>query len=350
MKPHPPRARKATRPLAAALLAATLALCGLAHAQSQSQSQASSAYTALYVFGDSLSDSGNNASVIGTRPNQVITGNSYVPTFPYASGDYSNGPVWVSAFATGLGLSSYATNSLAGGGDYAYGGALTVIDGNGGRLKFPPSATTQVSSYLASQSARLPSTALYVIAIGGNDAFSASAAIQAGAPQASTIASAAAAYAAGVGAMVQSLQAQGAQHIVVWDTPDIGGTPSAVAAGLGSLDTSIASAFNTALASTLAGDPVVSTFDVFGLLDAVQADPAAYGLSNATDACGAITGCNPSQYLFWDGIHPTSAGHALVASAMLAAVTSPVPEAASAWMMAVGLAGIAGLAWRRRRS
>ena len=36
-------------------------------------------YNSIVVFGDSLSDSGNNALVIGTQPNQAITG---ILTFP----------------------------------------------------------------------------------------------------------------------------------------------------------------------------------------------------------------------------------------------------------------------------
>ena len=59
--------------------------------------------------------------------------------------------------------------------------------------------------------------------------------------------------------------------------------------------------------------------DVFGLMNAVVADPAAAGLSNATDAWVApsVTSgafCKrPGDYLFWDGIYPTRSGHHLFA-------------------------------------
>jgi outer membrane lipase/esterase len=138
--------------------------------------------------------------------------------------------------------------------------------------------------------------------------------------------------------MVDSLHAAGAAHIVVWNTPDIGVTSSALAAnatrpGTSALDTRIALAFNAALSQDLATRSGVITYDVFGLLDAAAADPAAYHFANLSDACGAITGCDPSQYLFWDGIHPTSAGHALIAQGMLAAE----PEPSSAALLATGL-------------
>src|SRR4051794_15779025 len=78
-------------------------------------------YTGMYVFGDSLSDSGNLAAL--TDPTQVITGNSYIPNAPYASKQFTNGDVWVKGVATALGLATYAAPALAGGGNFAFGGA-----------------------------------------------------------------------------------------------------------------------------------------------------------------------------------------------------------------------------------
>ena len=109
--------------LAATLLAA-------ASFYSHAAAPAPSPFSSLFVFGDSLSDNGNNKLTIGQNGAQVITGNSYIPTQPYASGVYSNAGMWVSSFAAGLGLASYAAPSLAGGGDYAYGGARATVDGS----------------------------------------------------------------------------------------------------------------------------------------------------------------------------------------------------------------------------
>ncbi|MCX7310452.1 MAG: hypothetical protein NTV56_01695, partial [Alphaproteobacteria bacterium] len=56
----------------------------------------------LYIFGDSLSDPGNNAFAMGSTaspPSSVtlrsdITSNAFIPTYPYATSyQYSNGNV-----------------------------------------------------------------------------------------------------------------------------------------------------------------------------------------------------------------------------------------------------------------
>jgi phospholipase/lecithinase/hemolysin len=291
------------------------------------------AFSNLVIFGDSLSDSGNNADVLGIGAHQVITGNSYIPTRPYASGTYSNGDVWATSFAAGLGLS--AVNSLAGGGNYAYGGAVI-----GGNTFFPPSLSKQLTIYLGSAPADAGGT-LYVIAGGGNDARSVVSAIDGGADATSTINSAAATFAASIGSMVDTLQASGAQRIIVWDAPNIGVAPALAASGDSALGTQVAAAMNVALAARLNGEQGVSSFDIFNLV----AQGQSHGLVNTTDACGAIAGCDPSTYLFWDGLHPTSAGHQIIADAMLAAV----PEPATGLMFGLGLAAMA-LCRRRLRS
>ena len=293
---------------------------------------AASPYTSLVVFGDSLSDDGNNALTIGTQAGQPIT-NTYVPTFPYAtSGVYSNGPVWATDAALQLGVT--LTPSKLGGTDFAYGGATTGPAVSG----FPFSLLTQANQYLGGTGGVASPNALYVIAGGGNDARAAFATI-AGCPAClgPTVASTAATFAANIGTIVDQLKAAGAQHIVVWDTPNLGLAPAVVAAGGASLGTFLAESMNAALALRLAGEGV-STFDIFGL-------GTSFGFTNVTDACGAVAGANCNTYEFWDGIHPTAAAHMVIADAFVATVPEP-----STWaMMILGFAGIGFMAYRRRK-
>ncbi len=73
------------------------------------------AVSAVYAFGDSLSDAGNvSLGTLGALPVSSI----------YSDGRFSNGNVWVQDLAQNLGLPPVAP-SLAGGTDFAYGGAET---------------------------------------------------------------------------------------------------------------------------------------------------------------------------------------------------------------------------------
>jgi outer membrane lipase/esterase len=311
-------------------------------------SVAATPYTSLYVFGDSLSDGGNNRIVLGGGgAGQIITSNTYIPSLPYASGTYSNGPVWVNSFASALGLGPFAAPSLAGGGNHAYGGARTSVDGS--FFGFPPSTATQVNSFLTGKIS-ISADGLYVVATGGNDLRAAAEAIAGGAAVNSTIAAAAAAYATNVGNIVDSLQAKGASRIVVWDAPNLGRAPAALAGGPAAsfLGTSIAQSFNAALTLRLSGEPTsVTMFDIFGVFNTIAANPASYGLTNISDACGAVVGCDADKYLFWDGIHPTARGQVLIADAMLSSVVA-IPEPATVFTLVAGL-GLMVVAVRRKR-
>ncbi len=299
-------------------------------------------FSALYVFGDSLSDTGNNALAIGINAAQVIPNNGYVPAQPYASGTYSNGAVWANYYANLLGVP--LTASLAGGGDFAFGGATTGPYPSG----FPYSLLTQTSQYLAASGGTAQANALYVVAGGGNNARAALTAIGGGADFATTVTAAALGFATDIGTIVDQLQAAGAQHIVVWNTPNLGLAPAVVAGGGASLGSFLAGAMNGALAARLAGEAGVSTFDLFGLGGQLAANPGAFGLSNVTDACGSVASADCSQYAYWDGIHPTTAAHAAIANAMYVA-TVPVPEPETYALMAVGLFAV-GWAARRRQA
>ena len=108
---------------------------------------------------------------------------------------------------------------------------------------------------------------------------------------------------------------------------------------------------NAFLLAALADDIFdgVKIFDAYGVSTSISNDPGAYGLVDAANACSAaanIAACAASgyQYFFWDGIHPTAAGHRLLANAMI----SLVPEPATVVLLALGLFGVATT--RRRQT
>lgn len=307
-----------------------------------------SPFTSMVVFGDSLSDSGNNAIAIGTAPGQVVSGNLYVPSYPYASGVYSNGPVWASDAAAALNVPLLP--SLGGGTNFAFGGATTGTPG-GGPGGFPYSLVQQAGQYLAAVNHHASPTALYVVEGGGNNARATLAAIAAlppGSDPTQTIVSAAQAYANDIKSIVDGLNAAGAKHIIVWNTPNIGVAPAVQSAGLqaAGLGALLASTMNQALAFELKSVADVTMFDIFGLGTAIAASPAAYGFTDASNACGAApSGTDCNNYVYWDGIHPTAAGHRVIAEAFVA---SAVPEP-STWALAlIGFGLIGVVAYRRR--
>jgi outer membrane lipase/esterase len=336
-----PISRSITRSATPLLAAAALLLAAAAPASAQ--------YTDLRVFGDSLSDGGNNNlaffGLTGPNPDSP----TFIPSLPYANGipgvlpTYSNGPVWVNAFAAGLGLPLTAAPSLAGGGNNAFGGARTTVDGTF-PPGFPPSVQTQLSGYLTGNA--VSPTALYVIAVGGNDVRDVGTAVAGGADLVSTTLAAANAYATAVSGMVGTLRGAGAAHVVVWNVPDVGRTPSA-GSGVGPAAAAasfISGTFNSFLATALAGSGA-TIFDTFGLINTIVADPSAYGFGNVTQACGfAGNACDPATALFWDGIHPTAFAQGVIAQQMLTAV----PEPGAVWLFMAGLAGMGVIARRRR--
>src|SRR5262245_39856768 len=79
-------------------------------------------FSKVYVFADSNLDNGNVFIATSADPNDPYP--TTPPSPPDDHGRYSNGPLWVEVMAARLGLPNPAP-SLAGGTDYAWGGATT---------------------------------------------------------------------------------------------------------------------------------------------------------------------------------------------------------------------------------
>jgi outer membrane lipase/esterase len=143
-------------------------------------------------------------------------------------------------------------------------------------------------------------------------------------------------------ALVGQLQAAGAKNILVFNLPNIGITPSGTAQGPDAAQslTGLSVLFNSQLNAGLAQlDIGIIPINAYGLLNEVIANPTAYGFSNVTDpACnGSSVQCGPvgsglpysyaagtdQTYLFADGVHPTTAAHAMVGQYVMSVIDAP---------------------------
>ncbi|MDX7953971.1 SGNH/GDSL hydrolase family protein [Lichenihabitans sp. Uapishka_5] len=297
------------------------------------------AYSALYVFGDSLSDAGNVSAVSG----------GLVPPSPYVGGHFSNGPTWAEDLSLKLGLGQLLPSN-EGGTDYAYGYATTSADiprSSPVPLNLPiPNVEQQVAAYSAQHGNQADAAAIYAVWIGSNDVLNALAGLATGALPADQLVAkledAVTSEVRAIGTLVQ----EGAKHVLVGLLPDLGLTPAlnTTAPGAG---TAIAQAYNSALedaTGSLFSGIDLKYLDTFGLLQSAVGNPSAYGFTNVTSPClTASSVCSdPDQHLFWDELHPTAAGHELIADLALRTVsvtTVPLPSGAALFGVAIAVLG-----------
>jgi phospholipase/lecithinase/hemolysin len=294
-------------------------------------------YSKIYAFGDSLSDAGNLS--ISTAPTTLTTPVSppyFKEQYGSTSGDvFSNGPTWVQDLSIALGLGTLAP-SLAGGTNFAYGGAETGPTPQNASL--PAYEAISLPAQLLQFESQVPNpspTALYTLSVGANDIDDILTT-----PTISTAQQTADVNAAVSNeiSFIKSLISDGAKNLLVLNVPDLGKIPEITqglddgsntpSAAYDAQASALASEYNTALASQLAAvtGATIHIVDAYTLLDAAAADPAAYGLTNVTTpvwsgsfesaSSGTLTSTAPAtqdQSLFFDDYHPTETGHQQIA-------------------------------------
>ena len=353
------------------LIGAVGGLVLLGGAPSALAALAAPSYTAIYSFGDSLSDVGN----VHTLTTILTLGRASEPAPPYVNGQFSNGSVWVQDLSQLLGLAPLKPSFLLGGTDYAWGGATTGYSGTLDPSTPVPTLTTQVDEFLQAHP-KAPSSALYTVSIGADDLLDmlSNASLTPSTAFADLVGAAQT-----VSTDVTALAGAGAKDLLLMDVPDLGKTPEEIALGARAKSTAslLSFVFNELVSLDL--HPVeASGLDVFdlnayGLVDQAVSDPSQFGLTDVTNPCyvGSYTGggsvcSSPNGYLFWDDLHPTAFGHAVlaksaynlinvaapsVAYAMLdsATFTATVPEPSTWAMMLLGFAGLGFAGCRRLR-
>jgi len=290
---------------------------------------AASEYSGIVVFGTSLSDPGNDFVLRGgiNHPPEYLLDALLVPGAPYARGGHhlSNGAPWIVQLARPLGLAGSVQAAYRGSSaeatNYAVDRARARNDGVNVNLN------DQVIRFLQDVAGVAPPDRLYVLEIGSNDVFDA---IRAGG-DVSILQEAL----TSVSARLQELYAAGARRFLIADVPDVALTPAIRRAAQAQPEVSILASFlvqsfNTNLDAVvqqlrLLQGTEVARLEIYEKLYEIVADPEQFGLTNVTEACVMPDippyACrNPDEYLFWDGAHPTKAGHALFAQAALSAL------------------------------
>lgn len=325
-------------------------------------------FTSLVSFGDSLSDVGSyQVSTIA-----AVGGGKYTVNGP----DSKN---WTELLAATIGVKAPCAaqtglNSIIPGipkvpvddhedegcHNYAQGGAR-VTEAVGpwnigsapdpryvlGQLTVP--VKTQIENHLTASGGKFSGSELVTVMVGANDLDMNLAKVGAGLQTPDQALAAMALAGAETAAYVKGLiVAKGAQHVVVLNVPDVSKTPYAVAAAaklgpvagadLLRLIAGMASTYNLYLATGLVGVDEVLVVDAYGALGEWVANPAKFGISNATQpACNlavtilptslvctnaTLAAADVSAFLFADTVHPAPFGYKLFADQVAAKMAS----------------------------
>ena len=283
-------------------------------------------YQKIYVFGDSILDTGNYFILTnGLIPPSVN------PHATYYQGRFSNGPVAVEYLWTILNFGNAAQLKPSLGVtniheeiavNFAYGGANSGnVQNNTQGGVFVPGVEYQVNNFIQAYGTPVPQRALYVIWTGANDYL-----YEGLSNDTSTINN--------IRQSIQALYSAGARNILVLNLPDLGSLPSIsdpnlqYPPGTSTALTSLTLQHNSDLASALhrirSKSPGIKLIyvDVFTLVKRLGKylktgmGPGGDCLYINPDFCTNVSYAAPN-YIYWDVEHPTTDVHKLIALEML---------------------------------
>lgn len=266
--------------------------------------------TDLYIFGDSLSDSGNLF---------FLSGEIQPPSPPYFEGRFSNGPVWVESLSLLLDLevdldTNVVDDPLAN--NQAIGSAFTGFGSASGE---PFGVLSQVENFVTVGGSFDPDD-LVIVWAGANDyLFTDRTPTR---------------VVGDLSAAIKWLAIVGGQRFLVPNLPNLGDTPAGVSSGNAADLNALTAAHNAVLLHAIAELRTSHRLDIV-LLDVnttfiqVLENPQVFGFNNVSTPClvrqpdgttsptGACppagTTFNAAGVLFWDLVHPTAAAHRQIA-------------------------------------
>lgn len=303
-------------------------------------------YAAMYVFGDSLSDTGNDFAVTTAQHLVPAIPPSVTPYATYWQGRFSNGPVAVEYLwrlmsrNNNAQLTPFVRNpSLEekSSVNFAFGGSGSGIENATPTGLSVPGLVGQVGLYTKDLAGRKSNpNALYVVWSGANDYLPNP--YEPNNPKNPNV------VVGNIATSIRALYATGARDFLVPNLPDLGGAPLVKAQPGAAQFTALSKGHNALLASTLStlssslpGVKIVR-LDVFALGEALASSglvnvdvPALAFLSPGTGAERCLFGI-PSTcvdvplsgfvapFLYWDILHPTTQVHGVIGTAMYAAL------------------------------
>src|SRR6202163_1383009 len=276
----------------------TLLTSALAAGIALAHGSASAQFNQFFFLGDSLTDAG----VYGAR----FTVNP--------------GLVWAQDLGNRYGIS--VTPSTQVGIDFAQGGARVTQPSP----LIPPGApqrslSVQIDELLHATPTLNPN-AVYAVWSGATDIFVTVSGAGAGLISAAQLQANITTAATDTLAQIARLRDAGAKRIMVFNLPAIGqaplgkSTPTAPFSALSGL-------FNSTLQAGLTSLKVdIIPMNMFGLFNEVIANPPSFGLTNVTTATLAAPNAGQT-FAFADGVHPTPAGHQIIADYAAAIIEAP---------------------------